>query len=459
MHPEADTKNGYAISVLGSDDWAYIQSGQNPFRFIAVRKSDNYKKVLLEQSTLMNTGVYTSGNYVQHGTTVYTVEDTTLTVSAFPSSTQVVQFVQVNIDYANQAGKPTVSFYYDPAKNKLFWNLDNAIDSISTETNFQKSDIRRVYANRYDTTKVYYVGDYYGTTYEYNLSNNTRNPLGFIGFNTYCFYQVNDSIIYAAGYPSAQLAKWNINQPWTAETFVNGQVKHISSTTNPQLMGNWRSGTPAGFHHAEKIIRKKNKLISAGNVIRVDNTCSIGTFDMETGLFAGYDYNKIIGLGYSDIYCWGNKVIFSTNNAYGGTAKLYIYDPETNTMEDSIAFGLNDYGKIYTVGDQLFGINSGRFYKVNLSTKQVTYNKLSNATINYSYLLADGRIAINAPGITLPKDFYPMITVPYNNYDGRGFNYFSYNSAGVVRTRNLSDQVISLNQPEAKKKLLEKLLN
>lgn len=470
LHPEPDPNNGYGMSIMGDTNWIAYMTGQSTYNMWAVRKSDNYKKLLASQQTLMNTGVRRGGNYFQTNTGQwYKVTDTTTTPVSINTvlSTPDITYREVNVDFVSQVGLPLITnAFFDPIASKQYWKLNNVADSVAITSTYTQTISRRIFADRVDTNKVYYVGDYYGNFYQYNTATNVSTALGFIGFNIFSALQYDDTTWYIAGYPSAQLAKWTTTQAWTAETFADGQVRHLSTTTNPQLIGYWR--TYCGVHEPQKIIMLPNGVIAmGGDVIRQDNTTSIAFYNTNNGEMWGVPADSIVGLGYVDICAYGtNRVIFSTNGNNGGTPKLFIYNTDTKQFENKLDFGFNSYGHLYVTGDLLYAISGNRFYKVNLSTKELVYNKPYSGTINQSQMMVDGKVGINTSGgFALPPDFLPFYIKPNSEpwiYDWNYGYYYFYNNQGlryqILQKDNVSGAVINLNTLEGIRTMLNNLL-
>jgi hypothetical protein len=159
--------------------------------------------------------------------------------------------------------------------------------------------------------------------------------------------------------------------------------------------------------------------------------------------------------------------IIATSNAYGGTAKIYYYNPFTNTMVDSINLGFTNYAfnanynnGFYIVGDTLIGSKTYyEYYKINLKTKQL----FQDASFLYyvSGKLDGGYIWMNTPTggacnynnnnstCGMPS---PYMLRLYNRYNAFAINYNVYSAIdnwyGVVRINN----VYPLSSFNAKKK-------
>jgi len=194
-------------------------------------------------------------------------------------------------------------------------------------------------------------------------------------------------------------------------------------------------------------------VIGAGNVIRVDETMSVGVYNMNTKVGYGYDYNKIDRQALSGMTFYNNLVLISTNNANGGTPKIYYYDYLNNTMVDSISFGFTNYGGIWTQGEQLLGQAGTRFYKINLSTKQIIYNQQGKGNPNVARL-QDGKFIIS--GGTAPAGWAQMVTSTYNNWVGVNGVYYSVSSQTINSTSDIANEAIDLNTADGIMKYTKK---
>ena len=288
---------------------------------------------------------------------------------------------------------------------------------------------------------IFYVGNYYGSYYKYDSINQKTIKLGNSGINIYSSLSTDDSTIYLGGYPSGVVLNQNKNKSWTVRTFdtTSGNIITFGDTTNPRLVGYFGSATPARYAHTFNLIKDNNSnIIGSGDVIRIANTTSISGYNPNTNSLFGYDYNGIFGLGVSGLAAWNNLVIYSTNNASGGTPKLYFYSSATNTMVDSITLsGVTDYGNIYVVGNLLVGIAPYYVYKLNLFTKQLIKSYTLSNPINYSFQLTDGRILVNTTEI-LPTDITQFIKIPlYGSCVQKGSDVYFSNGLYVSRYKNI----------------------
>ena len=448
-----DVDENYVMSIQYENGWAYVQVGQGTFKYYAFRTSDQYKKQLMTHTTLFNTAAYTTGVYVQKGGGSFPmqiVHDTTLTNQALTGT-------DVRYTEFNGTNQPTLVSFFDDANGKLFWQLNGVNDSMDVPNSYEVSDIRRVFPDAYDANYIYYVGDYYGVYYKYQKITRTRTALGHIGFNVYAAKQVSATGWYISGYPSGVIAYYNSSLPWTANTFVNGQNTGLTTTTNPRLIMYSRTQTPSNIHHAEILIEFPNGIIgTSGDEIRTNSTCSMAFYNPSNGAKFGLSSDSINLLSYVHMAAWGNKAIMSTNNSYGGTAKLFIYDTDLRTLTDSINLGFTNYGRIYIVGDMLIGVAPNKLYKVNLSTKQLIYSTTTSYTINTSVMMADGVIGINKSGAgTIPLEFWETRTIDNRTYCwGHNFDYFATYGKGIVEYSNLISETIDLNTAQGKQQYL-----
>lgn len=461
-----DDNAQYTMAILGDTNYVYPEVGQFIYKIYAIRKSDNYKKLIYTQETLINTSIRDSGCYFQNSATGtwYLLRDTTATASTLKGT--VIENREINVDFPQKAGLSIITnAFFDAVSSKFYWKLNNVADSVSVSSSYSQTTIRRVFPDIYDTNIVRFVGEYYGHVYAHNKQTGVTTDLGFPGMNVFSFYQDHDTI-WMAGYPSAQLAKWVITEPWTAETFANGQVRHLSSTTNPKLLFYARTETTAGFHEPVKIVSNGDYLFFGGDVIRTDSTASFAVYNRATGQFWGFDKDSIPSLRYASLVSWGtDKAIFATRNPRYGDAKLYRYSLTGHTMIDSLNFGFHNMGYTFVIGDLLYGVaqdsvNRARFYKVNLSTAQLTYNQTTTGTINLVNLMPDYVIGINATGVTVPPGWAKTRTIGDRDYkyDDAGGYYTLYNNQGltyqIIRRKNISTYTVDPNTAQGKQTIL-----
>lgn len=434
-YPEVNAFQDFTVFCSGNSNYIYSEVGQrnNLFEIWSTRKSDGRQKLIASQTGLINYGTREAGMVFQINGSWYRLDDTVLISYPTYNATPEVFHCETTNSHC-PTGYPTATSFYNSTTNTYSWNVDGNIGSTTISSTNVTNTIRRVFPDQTDSTLIYYIGENYGNSYK--LANaTTKTDLGFIGFNVYSTCQVNDSIIYYSGYPSGTLAKWNKNQAWTAETFYNGSLHHLSDSTNPQLIDYFRSY--GGFHHGEKLVKVDSFLVCAGTVIRVANSCSIATYDMAHDTMYGYDYNKIGAITHRDIAVWRKKVLFSTT---GSGAKLYIYDPATNLM-DSIETGFSDNGKIYVTGDKVIGVASDRIYNYNLVDRVLINQHIyASNSISFSYQMPDGRILITSTGITLPRD----MSFDFVQFSGYA-NLESATSSKIYGTTSNNANAVQLN--------------
>lgn len=446
--------NDYVITINGDTNFIYLQTGQNTYDYWSFSKQNLSKKKLISHLSFMNANGTTTGSFVQYPYPTYSkAVDSSLIVSAMTGS---------SIEYSefNGSGQPTLSTFYDDINGKLFWQKNsNPADSMDVPNSYTQSDQRRVFANLYDTSSFYYLGDYYGIWYKYNKSNNTTTALGHVGINMFDAMQLSASKWLMIGYPSSALLIWDSSQAWTAETFN----KPISTNTNPKLIGFGR--TTSDVHEPQNIIRLKNGLfLFGGNEIRTGNTVGFNWYDSTTNTLSGLNGDNFTARQYQDLKAWRNKAILSTSSE-ANNGKLFIFDGVTKTLTDSLNFGWKNMGKIFIHGDRLYGvaqdtsniyqtIDTTRFYIINLSTKQVVYNRKFVGTVNRVQCMPDGfmginftrRLAgdqplINAP---LPTDFFPLRRIDNREYNFNGKNlYYGISGKNILQYSGITTAPIN----------------
>lgn len=446
-YPEIDPQQSYVLTIAGDTDWVYAQVGQYNNSLYAIRKSDGFKKKMfsISAATRFNLKNTTTGKvYVSFYSdtlagTFRLVNGDTIRVDGNEFNFAMERVYQ-EVDPTNfNRHPPFIQIaYYDDVLQRFYYNIsDTHLDSVNITSDHVSNQVRRIFSFSNDTSHIYYVGDYYGLYYDYNVGTKTSTALGVTGYNLYSTVAVNDSIVYLGNYPSGALFKWNRNKIWTINNGVGG-----SSNSNPQLVGYFRTQTPAGFHHASCMIQMNDSvLVAAGDVIRVGNTASIASYDMKHNLWAGYDFNKIIGLSASSIVKWRDLVLFSTNGGWGGTPKIYFYNPQSNIMTDSMSFGLYNYGNLYVVGNTLIGVTPGMIYRIDLNKKIVTDSTRYVSANGASIMLSDGRIVVDGNNV-LPT-WYKFIKLNYGLvYYQSASNLYGIGGYNVMQVKGLTPQTI-----------------
>jgi hypothetical protein len=424
-HPRVDSLNDYVLSIGGDTDFVYLQIGQRrAIDLWAVNKRTEEKKKLfsITNTSRFSFGVYSDGIYA--GLATDTLQGTFKLVHG-----RAVKVIRVPATSVEQSGRTElttaksrdVMSVYDPVRSLLFFSYDKKnFDSIPVKSYSFRTDIRRIFSFPNDPDNIYYAGDYYGNYYRYNLKEQRSYLLGSTGYNVYSFLQENDSMIYMSGYPSGYIMLWNRNKPWTLQKFMHGKnTDGKDSWANPRLLRFWKSeGKPmAGFHHTFQMVKDaKGNIIGAGDVIRINNAASIGVYDPRTNSVYGINYEPYTSFKFAGIAVWDDHIIYSMKATGNKKPKLYFYQPEKNTMTDSVYLGFDDYGKIFIQNNELTGFANNRIYRYDLKQRRLLFNySFQNNSIIQSYRLQNGRYIINTRS-KIPNELSNAITLPYDNY-------------------------------------------
>lgn len=466
-YPNIDTLFQYVIQMAPDSNWVYAQVGQWQYRIYAIEKSTGNKHEIMRRTDgyPFNLGASKNGCYVSigGGATWKLVDGDTVMVPPAPASTGGITYNETK-QFPDATNLPLVSSFFDQSVSKLYYAVNSVTDNVQMVGNYYPNTITRLFPDKIVTNRVSYAGSLYGYYTDYYVNEDSAVTRGYIGFNTYCGLQLNDTLSLYGGYPSGVLAMYNRNQPWTAETFANAAYKPLSASTNPKMLTQFRG--LIDIHHLQKIVKIDSLIIGAGDVIRTGNSVGIGTYNMVTGQTYGQGMDFFPNGYYVDIAVWGKKVLLSTNDFNGQTPKIYIYEPYSGVIEDSIYLGYHNYGKIYVTGDLLFGItndstNKVIFYKINLSTKQKTYEYITTGVINMRCWFEDGIMGINATGVTLPKDFMEFRQIDNTEYhtciDGKCYA-IGNGGYNVVQYTGVTHEAIDLSTAQGKEDFLSNWL-
>ncbi len=418
--PVIDSNHVYVLSITGDAQYMYAQTGQqNAIRLWAIRKKDGQKKLLasIVNTTRFNVATYQEGIYVSFYSD--TLKGTFILKNGAMLRIQSVPPGNNAMSYESRHSKELqqISSVYEPVSNELYFGWKNLKDKkIKIPSAESESNIRKIFSFPGDTKCFYYVGDYYGNYYQYEIAKREPLLLGNTGLNVYSFLALNDSIMYMGGYPSGYLMVWNRHQPWTVNRFINGKFISIGDKeANPKLLIHWKSegNPPAGFHHTlQMIFDKKGNIIGAGNVIRIGNAASVGVFNPKDKTLYGIDYSFLNNTTFSGMIAWKDKIIFSVKGA--GKNYLWFYDPQKNRMTDSIDVGFDDYGKLYLNKNLLTGIANDRIYMYDLAKNKLIKNfTFPKNSISNSFETKDGKMFIHSNQV-LPPGLTGFYLLPYN---------------------------------------------
>ncbi len=466
-HSYNETNNAdWVLGVAGDKDYLYSVTGQQDTCNVwVIRKSDGFSRELsvVPSYTRQSVGCYSnpapvfSRTFFSDPTRGYAIYEI-----INMDTVHVPYSVGTNPEYkemVDQYGTNLITSFWDAPTAKLQYAYYNINDQVTIPANFSQTGLQVCIVDKYNAKRLWVVGTLYGDYYQYDLDKDSSWGVGHTGYNLYSYRRLDDSIFFLGSYPGGALMEWNVNKTWTAETFSNGTVIHATDTSaNPHIIYQYKDS--AGFQHPANMILDtvRHLVICAGDVIRVDSSCSIGVFNYKTKKGYGYNYHKIGRLSLSGITQYGDLIIFSTAIRFpnNDTAKLYFYDPVKNTMVDSIGFGLSDYGGTWVQGDQLLGHAGTIFYKINLSTKKVIYNQQGVGNSNVSRL-QDGKFVIS--GGTPPAGWGQFKTSAYSNFSGIGNgDYYSISGDYLIQSKNLATETIDLNTAAGKMKYIKNML-
>lgn len=442
-----DTADEYVLSINADSNYVYAQTGQrNAVRLWSIRKKDQYKKLLAKLPNTTRVGVETREDGIYASISSDTlkgffklVNGDTMRVTKMPLA-KFMAYEEVN----NITKKlPKISADFDAIKSHLFFTTENkAPDSVLISSTDNQVTIQRLFAFPRDAANIYFVGDFYGNYYRYNLNTKTSSLLGSTGYNIYCTLALNDSVMLFGGYPNGYLMKWNRYQPWTTKKVIKGKlIEATDPGANPRILGFWKSQgkPPAGFHHtAQLLLDAYNNIVGAGTVIRIGNAASIGVYNTARDSMYGIDYSAYTGMGHAGIFRWKKLVVYSMNKQLGRYPKLYFYNSLANKMIDSLDLGFEDYGSISVRRNILYGIANDRVYMVDLLKKKLlSTSTFPKKSFKFIYYLSNGTAIVDSKG-TLQNSVLRLISLPYHDYlEANGYVY-AINGSYIVRIKGLA---------------------
>jgi len=359
------------------------------------------------------------------------------------------------INYYEIYNTPVAGYYYntsiyDPITNYVFMTHgfgtgSATIDSVVVPADSLLLTISGPIFTIDDTTIYYKANIQYGPEYSYNIYTGVVHPLGNTPTNLYSALIDNrpgHKGVYLGGYPSGAVMYYDFTQPWTTDKLIQAQVVPLTTSSNPSLITYFKtlSTPPAGFHHTYTLNYDYSDtiIVATGEVIRIANTIGLGCYNVNQNLALGIDYTIRPNLLYDGGLASYKKWTLMTSGSADTTVEkpfIFFYNAQNNTIEDSINIpGFTDYGNIFVVGDNLYGINSTKEYKMNLLTRKII-DTVSYQNQSGYYILSDGRLL----GSGIPRSFYPYQATFQDisiGYEHNGIIY-GVNSVGqLVRVRN-----------------------
>lgn len=487
---QVNVLDDYVLQITGDSNYVYASTGQrnNTKKLFAVDKKTGISTQLFSIAASSGYQLETRKDghiYVSEGTIGTWLLDSGKAI--FISWTRNA-FPQTGIggkrnDYyeIGDWGQQQVRSFYDLYNDTLYaetkcctglptqWQHYNAY---KINSGHAANQIKLLFGDYTKPNDIGYIGNYFGLWFWYDATKDSSKLMGATSFNIYSSLQNTDSTILFGSYPNGTILEWNKNKAWTSSTYnPNGTSSGTTYFTNPRIIAEFRTQTPAQFHHAKFMRRIKNLLVVGGDVIRTGNTTSVGAMNLDTYQYWGYDCNKIDRLSMTGMAVWKDSIaMIATSNSYGGTAKIYYYSPSDNTMVDSINLGFTNYAfnagynnGFYVVGDTLIGSRTYyEYYKINLKTKQLIQD--TSFLYYMSGQLENNYIWFNTPASAqclINQSWNSNCGMPtsymlryYNKYNGYSFNHIVYNitwdNYNIVRTTGLYPPLYSLKSKPLK---------
>jgi hypothetical protein len=473
---QVNVLDDYVLQITGDSNYVYASTGQrnNTKKLFAVDKKTGISTQLFSIAASSGYQLETRKDghiYVSEGTIGTWLLDSgkaifiSWTRNAFPQTGiggKRNDYYEIG-DWGQQQVRSFYDLYNDTlyAETKCCTGLPTQWQKYTgykINSGHAANSIKLLFGDNTNPNGFGYIGNYYGLWFWYDAAQDSAKLLGATNYNIYSSLQNTDSTILFGSYPNGTILEWNKNKAWTANTyFPTGANQNTTYSTNPRIIAEFRTQTPAQFHHAKFMRKIKNLLVVGGDVIRTGNTTSVGAMNLDTYQYWGYDCNKIDRLSMTGMAVWKDSIaMIATSNAYGGTAKIYYYNPSDNTMVDSINLGFTNYAfnagynnGFYVVGDTLIGSKTYyEYYKINLKTKQVIQD--TSFLYYMSGQLEDNYIWFNTPasGQCPNGNMNSTCNMPtsymlrhYNKYNGWSFNHIVYNITwdgySIGRTRGL----------------------
>jgi hypothetical protein len=245
-YPAIYPPNSYVMMIAGDTDFIYSVTGQAGYQLWAQRKSDDSTKMIfsvpssgnialgnLREGAMANTNYFTGKNIAWwlHGF------DTVRGVYGSGHRLEVIEFY----NYKNNVAA-WVTSYYDAGTATYSYQTSTGLDGSIQLTSANSPSAIRFGWSINDST-IGFIGDNYGSTYNYNLNADISTSLGATGYNAYSVLKYNDSLIFYGAYPNGAMLKHNINQAWTLGKYnpATGQAIPLSKTSNPAKASLFRS--------------------------------------------------------------------------------------------------------------------------------------------------------------------------------------------------------------------------
>ena len=401
----------YVAYVTGNDKYTYATVGQNTWKLYAINRSTGDKMLMMEYNNpddRIELASHQDACYAKQGAVHYKLIETTATAMNNRPLTPRVYYTPYEGENSNL---PEVT--WNGSEKKLLFKLANAYQNTInihgvTEDVYPTSSMigtknslfvsaskvsELVSYNRHTGFK--YLGNYAITAHAMAVSGQTSNPT-----------------LYMGGYPKGAVMEYEVNQQWTINNLIPGYTPPAITTaqSNPQKIIQFQDADAAGvrgsMYLSGMFYTKNGYLVAGGNNDRVTASAgrelSIGSLkngvkrNVSLPEFSNYEFSGMCLSKDSSL------AYVAAQSMVGGSGRIYVYDPLTNTVKGNLEFPLGACpGSISLYGENMIaGICGSEVYLYDLNRKTIVYRQqFGNGHRIFSLAIApDGAIWINQTG-------------------------------------------------------------
>lgn len=389
-----DNSSRYVAYISGDSRYTYAVCGKNNWVLYAKDRKTGEIKTLKRNAgsaTPISVGPYSDGIYAHSVATHYKLSG--FDIKALPEYERPLTNRIYYVPYAeNDANVPKVM--WDDVNRKVIYQMSNS-QTIAINVEGLQQDI-------YSTSgpTVYFNNKLYVSSYKQGIIATYAPGEGFqkIGYTSMgihamavpCVKPENANKIFLGGYPKGGLLEYNTARQWSVNlagfSYTSGSG-FATTSTNPSQQGLFQNADASGVNGSMDVLgmacTKNGYIVSAGNNDRITasssrelsmGSCKNGVIrNLYLPEFSNYEFQSF------SLSKDSNYAIIGAVPKAGNNARLYKYDPATNSVVKSwnITLWGDRYLKTRILTDNLLiGICEDVIFLFDMNKGEITWKKV-----------------------------------------------------------------------------------
>ncbi|MCY7423119.1 MAG: WD40 repeat domain-containing protein [Chitinophagaceae bacterium] len=401
----------YVAYVTGDEKFTYATVGQENWMMYAINRATGQKTLMMKYNSPDDRIELTShvdACYAKHGSTHYKLKEATTSPMDNRPLTDRVLYAPYNVEKTDLP-----ELVWKGNEKKLYYKFTNGSegsilinqvmeDVYPTSTMIGIKNSLFISASKVPELVSYnrnagfkYLGNYAITAHSMAVIDNANNPKIFMG-----------------GYPKGAVLEYDLNNTWTVNnltpTYTPPAITEVQS--NPQKITQFQdadaSGVRGAMYLSGMFYTKNGFLIAGGNndrlTVSTNRELSIGS--LRNGIkrnvylpeFQNYEYS---GMCLSKD---SNLAYVAAKSVSGSNGKIYVYNPATNSIIESMDFPLGACPGTISIYSQniIVGSCEGTVYLYDISKRSIIFkHDMGYSQKIYSMVTApDGSVWITLTG-------------------------------------------------------------